>query len=84
MITQIKKEENLIPIYPTIISQYQWINIESDEISEKSIQVFNLQGQSIPFVYYKNQLKLLNTTNGIYLIKINNKTIHQLTKIIQY
>ncbi len=84
LITHIKKEENLIPIYPTIISQYQWINIESDEISEKSIKVFNLQGQSIPFVYYKNQLKLLNTTNGIYLIKINNKTIHQLTKIIQY
>jgi hypothetical protein len=84
LINQNKKEENLIPIYPTIISQYQWITIESNEITEKSIQVLNLQGQSIPFVYYKNQLKLLNTTNGIYLIKINNKTINQVTKIIQY
>lgn len=80
---QVQENEKTISIYPSIVSQNQWINLEMDPIDKQSIEILNLNGQAVSFELFQNKIKLINTAQGIYLLKIKNENSFQTIKIIQ-
>ena len=82
-IVQAQENQKTISIYPTCASQNQWISLDIDHIEKQSIEIVNLNGQSISFELFQNKIKLLNTSQGIYLLKIKNKHDYQTVKILQ-
>ncbi len=78
-----KRIKNHFNLSNTCISENQWISLDIDHIEKQSIEIVNLNGQSISFELFQNKIKLLNTSQGIYLLKIKNKHDYQTVKILQ-
>jgi uncharacterized delta-60 repeat protein len=82
-IVQAQENQKTISIYPTCVSQNQWISLDIDHLEKQSIEIVNLNGQSVSFELFQNKIKLLNTSQGIYFLKIKNKHDYQTVKILQ-
>ncbi len=77
------KQNSMAIVYPTMITENQWINITGEDIDASSIQVCDINGRLISFDYDQHKIKLKNTVPGLYFINIKNEQLLQTVKIIQ-
>ena len=69
-----------VSLYPNPVSQ-DFINIKSQSVGEKIIQLYDLNGRKlIDTILYTDNLYIGNLSNGVYMMKI---TINGRIKIIK-
>lgn len=66
--------DNSISIYPNPAQTELYISGPTNEYAQTQIEVFNLVGEKLISVPYKNKIDISNLPNGIYFLKIKQGT----------
>lgn len=77
---------NTVKVYPTIASDYLFINLSENSIQNTTVEICNLNGQILQTeTLQKNELnKNINVSNiakGLYLVRVTNEKINSTQKI---
>jgi len=71
----LKKQENIF-IYPTILTESNWVKIEGIYLNSEKFTLYNSKGQEVESGFVNSENKIFfqkNLNKGLYLIKIKSK-----------
>ena len=68
-----------LKVYPNPATEYIWISLESEEIKDALIEIFDLEGKVVysnqwNFVNGPNQVMLNNMGSSQYILRISDKS----------
>jgi hypothetical protein len=83
-ISSTNEKPKTLLLFPTVVTENQWMQINGGKIAAGSVHIFDLQGRTVGFDFEQNRVKLKHVKPGCYLIKIDDGAFHQTTKVVQY